>query len=51
MFRTTNSDTPRDNPEAAAGAAAEPAADQEVAAIKTELDQTYAKYQRAVADH
>ncbi len=51
MFRTTNSDTPRDNPEALAGAAAGPAGEQEVAALKAQLDETYAKYQRAVADH
>src|SRR2546427_893220 len=51
MFRTTNSDPPPDNPEAPAGAAAGPAADQEVAALKAQLDETYAKYQRAVADH
>jgi molecular chaperone GrpE len=51
MFRTTNSETPRDQPETAAGAAAEPAGEQEVAGLKAQLDETYAKYQRAVADH
>ena len=51
MSRTTNSDTPPDKPETATGATAEPAAEQEVAALKTQLDATYAKYQRAVADH
>lgn len=51
MFRTTNSDHPSDQPDTAAGAAAEPTGEQEVAALKTQLDETYAKYQRAVADH